>query len=195
MIAREGRWHLSFASPVKEEFMGPDLSAIDAVETLQLFESGRLSPMEYAEGVIARATQYENLNALHFFDADYLRSAVQSNAALHRDAPLAGLPLVVKANINTRVYPTSGCTRSLLENTPQEDAGSLAKLVEQGAFVGAKAGMHEIAFGITSNNEATGAIRNPHDPELIAGGSSGGTASAIAAGIFAVGLGTDTGGS
>ena len=73
--------------------------------------------------------------------------------------------------------------------------GVIRKIASEGGCIGAKAGMHELAFGITSNNAVTGPVRNPVDPSLIAGGSSGGTAASIAAGIFPAGLGTDTGGS
>ena len=108
---------------------------------------------------------------------------------------LSGLPVVAKDNINTTIYPTSAGTQALLEQTPANDAGVVEKITNAGGFIGAKAGMHELAFGITSNNAVTGPVRNPKNTDMIPGGSSGGTAAAIAAGIFPAGLGTDTGGS
>ena len=80
-------------------------------------------------------------------------------------------------------------------HTPSKDAGAISELLRAGAILGAKANMHELAFGITSNNAVTGPVHNPADLDKIAGGSSGGTAAAVAAGIFPFGLGTDTGGS
>ena len=71
----------------------------------------------------------------------------------------------------------------------------MQRLLDAGALLAGKTNMHELAFGITSNNAAFGAVRNPYDPKRIAGGSSGGTAAAIAAGVVEAGLGTDTGGS
>ena len=68
-------------------------------------------------------------------------------------------------------------------------------LKKEGAIIAGKAVMHELAFGITSNNQVTGPARNPYDPSKIPGGSSGGTAPAVSSRQFPAGLGTDTGGS
>lgn len=108
---------------------------------------------------------------------------------------LAGLPLLVKDNIDTKALPTTAGTKSLANNRPSQDAPVLRPLFSAGALLMAKMNMHELATGITSTNAAYGAVRNPYDPKMIPGGSSGGTAAAIAARIAPVGLGTDTGGS
>jgi indoleacetamide hydrolase len=79
--------------------------------------------------------------------------------------------------------------------SPGCPALAIARLRAAGAEVAGKANMHELAYGITSNNAAFGAVRNAFDPKCFAGGSSGGTAVAIAAGVVRAGLGTDTGGS
>lgn len=175
--------------------MAQDLGKLDAVGAVAAFQSGTVTPRAYAEALVERAAQYANLNALQSFDADALVAVADEAYAANPQAPLAGLPVVVKDNINTTSFPTSGGTTALLHHVPDTDAGVVDALTSAGAFIGAKAGMHELAFGITSNNAVTGAIHNPANPEMIAGGSSGGTAAAVAVGIFPAGLGTDTGGS
>ena len=175
--------------------MTTDYATLDATSVVAGLKSGEIAPEAYAEAIADRAHKQKELNALQAFDPDTL--AAQSKAALanHPGGALAGLPIVAKDNINTRQFPTSGGTRAMLNHVPATDAGVVKDIVAAGGFVGAKAGMHELAFGITSNNAVSGAVRNPVAPEMIPGGSSGGTASAIAAGIFPAGLGTDTGGS
>lgn len=175
--------------------MTTDLAQMDAVAVVEAVQAGTLDPVGYAQSVIERAQDQEHLNALASFDAEYMRQSAKKKASETAQGALWSLPLVVKDNINTTCYPTAGGTTALAEHTPATDAGVIKRLEAAGAYIGAKAGMHELAFGITSNNAATGAIRNPVDPSLIPGGSSGGTAAAIGAGIFPAGLGTDTGGS
>ncbi len=93
--------------------------------------------------------------------------------------------------------PTSGGTPALQNARPNRNAPSLQKLLDAGAIIIGKTNMHELAFGITSTNLSSfaGPVKNPYDKTRIPGGSSGGTAAAIAAGIVTCGLGSDTGGS
>ena len=175
--------------------MSLDLERLDAVATVSAIRDGSVSAAEYAEALADRAAKHAGLNTLQSFDAEHVVRAATEAFEGHPGAALAGLPIVAKDNINTTTYPTSGGTRALLDHTPATDAGVVQRINQTGGFIGAKAGMHELAFGITSNNAVTGAVRNPADPSMIPGGSSGGTAAAIAAGIFPAGLGTDTGGS
>lgn len=175
--------------------MPQDLSKLDAVATIAAFKSGAITPADYADGVIERAAHNSHLNALQSFDEIAFALRIQAAFDGAPDAALAGLPVLAKDNINTNTYPTSGGTQSLLHHTPKTNAGVVNRISDAGGFIAAKTSMHELAFGITSNNAVTGPVRNPVDPEMIAGGSSGGTAAAVAAGIFPIGLGTDTGGS
>lgn len=108
---------------------------------------------------------------------------------------LAGLPLLVKDNIDAVGFPTTAGTPGLLHNVPRENAPVLQRLLDAGAILFAKANMHELAFGITSHNYYFGAVHNPYNPGLIPGGSSGGPAAGVAARICPAALGTDTGGS
>ena len=175
-----------------------ELHKLGTLEVIKRFQNKSLTPITYTESLIKRATQCEHLNTLQYFDPEYCRrEALAATKSIEEgsNGVLTGISYAVKDNINTTMYPTSACTPSLLGHVPATNADVITILSETGAIVGAKSGMHELAFGITSNNNATGAIRNPHDSSLIAGGSSGGSAAAVAAGLFPFALGTDTGGS
>lgn len=108
---------------------------------------------------------------------------------------LRGFTLAIKDNIEVAGLPSTAGTKSLKAFIPKKDATVVARLKAAGAVVIGKANLHELAYGITSNNYAFGAVGNAHNPDYFAGGSSGGTAVAIAAGLARAGLGTDTGGS
>lgn len=173
-------------------------SDFGAAELLRRLDAGQLSAREYAQDTVRRWRENVGLNAVSFLDPDLLAKFAldaDEKRARREGGRLCGLPLIVKDNINTTAYPTTGGTAALQDCTPETDAGVISRLLDEDAIIGAKSGMHELAFGITSNNAVTGPVRNPHDPSKIPGGSSGGTASAVAAGIFPAGLGTDTGGS
>ena len=146
-----------------------------------------------------RSEALKHLNVYINQDADALKAAAglvdQRLEAGDDDAELVGLPIAVKDNINTSSLPTTGGTPALRDWVPPSDAPVMQALLNAGALLAGKTNMHELAFGITSNNVAYGAVKNPYDERLIPGGSSGGTAAAVAARLAPAGLGTDTGGS
>ena len=109
--------------------------------------------------------------------------------------PLAGIPIAVKDNIDALPFPTTGASPAFLEYRPVADATVVTRLRAAGAVVIGKTNLHELAFGITSNNAHFGAIPNPFDVRRVSGGSSGGTGLVLARGIVPVALGSDTGGS
>jgi Asp-tRNA(Asn)/Glu-tRNA(Gln) amidotransferase A subunit family amidase len=111
------------------------------------------------------------------------------------DSPLLGIPFAVKDNIDVLGLPTTGGTELLRSSFPSVTATVVSRITGAGAVVVGKTNLHELAFGITSNNGSFGPVRNPHDTERSAGGSSGGSAVAVALGIVPFALGTDTGGS
>lgn len=161
----------------------------------------RMTATEAVKAALARAEVTKHLNAFITIDADGALAAAkkvdEAVAAGRPLPPLAGLPIVVKDNINTADMPTTGGTMALRNARPRANAPSLQKLIDAGAIMIGKTNLHELAFGITSTNTASfaGPVKNPYDITRIPGGSSGGTAAAIAAGVAPAGLGSDTGGS
>jgi indoleacetamide hydrolase len=175
--------------------------ALTATEAVAAIQAGRLKATDYVATLLARAAALSTLNALTALNMEGALEAAQRIDALpareKARLPLAGLPVVVKDNINTIGLLTSAGTPALEHFIPQTNAPSVQRLLDAGAIVLGKANMHELALGITSTNLSphAGPVRNPYDPGLIPGGSSGGTAAAIAARISPAGLGSDTGGS
>lgn len=137
----------------------------------------------------------KSLNLFTSNPQKYESEVLSSLQELDKTSRLFGLPIVVKDNFNTKDFPTSAGTPALENFTPNEDAELVKKLKDAGAVIIGKTNMHELAFGLTSNNGHFGPVRNPSAPTHFAGGSSGGTAAAVKVGIVDVGLGTDTGGS
>lgn len=160
---------------------------------------GELSAEVYARTLLAQTERLHFLDAIISIAPDaVLEDARQVDLSRRRGrtlGPLAGLPLLVKDNIDTKALPTTAGTPGLLSNRPRQDAPVLDPLFGAGALLFAKANMHELAFGITSHNYYFGAVHKPYEPTMIPGGSSGGTGAGIAARLCPAGLGTDTGGS
>lgn len=154
-----------------------------------------MSAVSYAEALLDRAAASVSLNALISHDPARVLAAAAAADASAEKGPLHGLPLLIKDNLNTTDYPTTAGTPSLAGFLPPRDARIVSLLRDAGAYIFGKANMHELAQGITSSNPTFGPVRNPYQPSLIPGGSSGGNAAGVAARLAPAGVGTDTGGS
>lgn len=175
------------------------LTRLTAIEALAGLKAHEFTAEAYVEALLKRSEELGHLNAFITQDAAAMRAAAkladERLDANDETAPLLGLPIVAKDNIDTVDLPTTGGTPALKDWVPTSNAPVMQALLDAGAVLAGKTNMHELAFGITSNNVTFGAVKNPYDQSLIPGGSSGGTAAAVAARLVPVGLGTDTGGS
>lgn len=170
----------------------------DAVDLRAALRSGRTTSRAVIEQLLERSAEQADLVAISHIDTTRLLSdadAADARRAQGSDLPLLGLPICVKDNINTVGFPTTAGSPALADAVASENAPVLQRLLDQGAIVFGKTHMHELAYGTSGNNAWSGATRNPFDTSRIPGGSSSGTAAAIAAGIVPFGLGSDTGGS
>jgi aspartyl-tRNA(Asn)/glutamyl-tRNA(Gln) amidotransferase subunit A len=169
-------------------------------EARRAIESGALSASELAESCLARiAARDPPLNVFRTVTAELARAqAARIDAAARRGdplGPLAGIPVALKDNIAVAGVRLTAGSKRLAENVATEDAVVWQRLRDAGAVLVGKLHMAEWALGATTQNRDFGDARNPWDPERTAGGSSAGSAAAIASDMALVTLGTDTGGS
>ena len=176
------------------------LHELGIAELAPRLERRQLSPVELTDHYLARIEQHDpRLNTYLRVTPEAARSAArQAEADILRGAyrgPLHGVPVGLKDLFEVAGEPCTMGSRILAEHVPDQDATVVTRLRQAGAVVLGKQTMHEFAFGVTSENPHYGDVRNPWDLERVAGGSSGGTAAAVAAGLCVAGLGSDTGGS
>ena len=173
------------------------MTILEAAQALRL---RTVSSAELTEAALLRIQQLNpKLNAILTVMAENGRAqAKAADEELARGAdrgPLHGIPIAVKDVFETRGVRTTCGSVVFMHHVPERDAAVVENLAAAGAVLVGKAGMHELAYGITSNNPHFGTIRNPWDVERIPGGSSGGSGSAVAAEMVFMAMGSDTGGS
>ena len=165
-------------------------------EMRRAIDHGHVSAAEVYERLAQRAERVRTLNSLAHGD---LHLSPHAAGSPHHDrnleSSLRQVPLLIKDSIDTADAPTTAGTSALAGRVPATDAPAVSRLRAAGAIIAGKTTMHELSYGVTCDNAVTGTVRNPYNPSMIPGGSSGGTAVAIAAGIVPAGLGADTGGS
>ena len=185
--------------------MSPDELTFASIEQLApLLRQKKVSPVELVGTLLRRIEQLNpKLNAYLTVTAE--QALVQARQAeteicaprgrARYRGPLHGIPIALKDNIWTRGILTTAGSKILADFVPEEDATVVSLLRKAGAILLGKTNLHEFAYGVTTNNPHYGPTRNPWNTERIAGGSSGGSAAAIASGMCVASVGTDTGGS
>ncbi len=176
-----------------------DLLKLSLIEVKNAIAEKRVSATEVTKAALDRIDEASELNAVLTVDREgALAAAAAADEKLSRGESagrLGGVPVLVKDNISTRGVRTT-CASKFIENyVPPFDATVVKKLKEAGAVILGKTNMDEFAMGSSNENSAFGFVRNAVDPTRVPGGSSGGSASAVAAFEAYGSLGSDTGGS
>ncbi|MDH5506138.1 MAG: amidase [Anaerolineae bacterium] len=182
---------------------GPGFHYTTAHDYAQAYRDGRTNPEQVAQKVVAAisasnaaepplraiiASQTEAILAQARASADRIRSGQPLS-------PLDGVPVAVKDELDIAAYPTTGGTAFLGKSAAAQDSTVVARLRAAGALLIGKANMHEIGIAVTGLNPHHGTTRNPYNPQHFTGGSSSGSAAAVAAGLCPIAIGADGGGS
>lgn len=168
-----------------------EIADLTAAEISAAVRSGLLAPLEVVEASLQAIEDARGLNAVITATGERALKRARCSCS----GPLAGVPLLVKDLFDLAGERTTYGSSIYASHVPQRTASVVERLERAGAIVVGKANLHEFAWGATSQNPHWGTVQNPVHPESVAGGSSGGNAAALAAGLCALALGTDTGGS
>ena len=177
-----------------------DLTNLTIAELAPQLRERQLSPVELTEAYLQRIERLDGqLNSYIRVMADEARAAArEAESEIGRGAwrgPLHGVPLGIKDLFDVAGVPNTLGSKIMRDNVPATDCTVVQRLRDAGAVILGKQNLHEFAFGITSENPHYGVVRNPWDLDRVPGGSSGGTAAAVAAGLCVAGMGSDTGAS
>ncbi len=173
----------------------------DAVEMVRRVQSGEVSALELVDAALERIADVDaNIGAFLYVDDNGARDAASRiDSDLTREQkerlPLAGIPVAIKDNLVTREMPTTAGSKILEGFRSPYNATVVERLLAAGAIPVGKVNLDEFAMGSSTEHSAYQVTRNPWDPTRVPGGSSGGSAAAVAAGMVPLALGSDTGGS
>lgn len=171
---------------------------LGVAELAALIESKQISAVEVSEQFLARSEQYSNINAFISLSREHvLEQARAADDAIQKGLkkPLLGVPVAIKDLILTQGLKTTCASRILRDFVAPYDATVISKLKDAGAIIFGKTNLDEFAMGSSNENSIFGPVENPWKKGHVPGGSSGGSAAAVAARMAPASLGTDTGGS
>ena len=173
--------------------------SITAASLLARLSAGEVSSEEVARSLLDRSKRAEKLNVFVHLDPEGVLAQARAIDTRRKNGEtvgrLAGVPVAIKDVLCVEGEPTTCGSRMLRSFRPPYDATVIAKLRAAGAILFGKTNMDEFAMGSSTENSAYGPTRNPWDESRVPGGSSGGSAAAVAADLAPLALGTDTGGS
>ncbi len=180
--------------------MSNELNGMTISQLAPKVKSRKISPVDLTRAVLERIETLDPMiNAYITVDAE---GALKAARAAQRQiakgkylGPLHGIPISLKDLYDTKGMLTTAGSKIMGDRIPAEDAASVARLRAAGAIIVGKTNLHEFAFGSTTQNPHFGGTRNPYDTSRIPGGSSGGSAAALAADMCIASTGSDTGGS
>src|SRR5262249_4957574 len=172
---------------------------LDVLQITADVQAGRHKASDVVKEALARAERHqEKFRAFIALTPDLARrqaEAVDARVRRGDKLPLAGVPFGVKDLLDVQGVPTTAGSKAFLDRKAAANATVVRRLVEAGAIVLGKTSLHECAFGFTGENKYFGDCKNPWDSSRIAGGSSSGSAVAVALGVCPFALGSDTRGS
>jgi aspartyl-tRNA(Asn)/glutamyl-tRNA(Gln) amidotransferase subunit A len=170
-----------------------------AIALLALLDAGEITSLEIVRSLLEQSQRFSRLNVFLHLDPERVleqaRSLDDRRRAGEMVGRLGGVPVAIKDVLCVEGEPTTCGSRILRNFRPPYDATVIAKLRAAGAILFGKTNMDEFAMGSSTENSAYGPTLNPWDPDRVPGGSSGGSAAAVAAGLAPLALGSDTGGS
>lgn len=189
----------SFTAKLEVVDLSEEITTKSAVELAELIRARAVSPVEVIEAHLQRIEQANpSLNAIVALAPDAIEQARAAEAALGSGKEvgvLHGVPLTIKDTIDTEGLRTTSGSRLRADHVPGRDATVVARLKAAGAIILGKTNTPEMAIPYETDNPVFGRSNNPHNPLMTPGGSSGGEAAAIAAGLSPAGLGSDLSGS
>lgn len=170
-----------------------DITMLGAAELARRIKKREISPVEITRATLEKIERLNpRLNAFITVTAEQALEAARAAEAQPAEGLLHGVPISLKDLIATRGIRTTAGSKILADWIPAQDATVTTRLKDAGAILIGKTNLHEFAYGLTNDNPHYGPTLNPWDPERITGGSSGGSASAVATGMGVASIGTDT---